>query len=75
MHRIDTYLDQKGAATSPPPPVGVSIHPNPESMVCPGAAQGFRGSTRIPSEPSIYAEYRKASGICILQLYFYILHG
>ena len=80
VHPVDKYLHQKGAAASPPPPLGVSIHLRvhwdpPESMVCPGAAQGFRGSTGIPSEPSIYPEYRKVSGVHILQVYFYIIHN
>ena len=49
MHPVDKYLDQKGAAASPAPPLGESIHPRvhgdpPECMVCPGAAQGFRGT-------------------------------
>ena len=46
MHPVEKYLDQKGGG-------GYAL----ESMDCPGAAQGFRGSTEIPSEPSIYPEY------------------
>ena len=80
MHPIDKYLDQKGAAASPPPPLGVSIHLGvhcdpPESRSCPGAAPGFRGSTGTPPETSIYPEYRKVSGVHILQVYFHIIHN
>ena len=36
---------------------------------------GFRGSSGISLETSIYPEYRKVSGVHILQLYFNILHN
>ena len=74
MHPVDKYLNQKGAAASPPLRLGVSIQlrvhwdPPPERMVCPGAAQVSRGSIGIPSEPGIHPEFRKVSGVRILQL-------
>ena len=46
---VDRYLQQKGTPAKPPPPFVVSScgqgRIETPGMVCPGAAQGFRGST------------------------------
>ena len=76
MHPVDKYLDQKGAAASPPPPLGVSIHlggalgPPLKVGPAPGQHKVSGGPLGSPPETNTYLEYRKGSGVHILHCSF-----
>ena len=81
MHPVDKYLDQKRAAASPPPPLGVRIrlggalgHPLKVGPA-PGQHRVSGGPLGVPQKSKYILEYGKVSGVRILQLFFYILHN
>ena len=76
MHPREEYVNQKGAAASPPPPLGVSIrlggalgHPLKVRPV-PGQHKLRGGALGVPLKRKYILEHGKASGVRILQLFF-----
>ena len=76
LHPLEEYVNQKGAAASPPLPLGVSIlsggalgHPLKVGPV-PGQHKVSGGPLGVPLKRKYILEYGKASGVRILQLFF-----